>query len=207
MPVVKFMPLRPVAEQEPPALHARAMDNLRFIRETMESAASFTAVSGWGLCVIGLTAFAACYLAVRAEGRGTWLKIWIAEAILSLLISVVAMSRKARAAQQPLLSKPGRKLLFNLAPPLFVGALLTIVLSRYGTVSVIRPMWLLLYGAGVVTGGAFSVRIVPVMGLCFMFVGTLALFSPAAWADAYMAAGFGGLHMIFGLLIARRHGG
>jgi hypothetical protein len=207
MSVVKFMPLRPVAEQEPPALHARAMDNLRFIRETMESAASFTAVSGWGLCVIGLTAFAACYLAVRAEGRGTWLKIWIAEAILSLLISVVAMSRKARAAQQPLLSKPGRKLLFNLAPPLFVGALLTIVLSRYGTVSVIRPMWLLLYGAGVVTGGAFSVRIVPVMGLCFMFVGTLALFSPAAWADAYMAAGFGGLHMIFGLLIARRHGG
>ena len=192
---------------EPPALHARAMDNLRFIRETMENAASFTAVSGWGLFVVGLTALAACYLAVRATGRGDWIKIWIAEAVLSLLISVVAMSRKARAARQPLLSKPGRKLLFNLTPPLFVGALLTKVLSRYGTVSVIRPMWLLLYGAGVVTGGAFSVRIVPVMGLCFMLAGTLALFSPAAWADAYMAAGFGGLHLIFGLLIARRHGG
>lgn len=199
---------RPVEEMdEPPALHARAMDNLRFIRETMENAASFTAVSGWGLCAVGLTAFAACYLAVRATARGAWIKIWIAEAVLSLLISVVAMSRKARAARQPLLSKPGRKLLFNLTPPLFVGALLTVVLSRYGTVSVIRPMWLLLYGAGVVTGGAFSVRIVPVMGLCFMLTGTLALFSPAAWADAYMAAGFGGLHVVFGLLIARRHGG
>jgi len=208
MTVVKFTRLRPVENtEEPPALHARAMDNLRFIRETMENAASFTAVSGWGLCAVGLTALAACYLAVQAAGRGTWIKIWIAEAMLSLLISVVAMSRKARAAQQPLLSKPGRKLLFNLAPPLFVGALLTIVLARYGTVSVIRPMWLLLYGAGVVTGGAFSVRIVPVMGLCFMLTGTLALFSPAAWADAYMAAGFGGLHLIFGLLIARKHGG
>jgi hypothetical protein len=200
--------VRPVEEtDEPPALHARAMDNLRFIRETMENAASFTAVSGWGLFVVGLTALAACYLAVRATARGAWIKIWIAEAVLSLLISVVAMSRKARAARQPLLSKPGRKLLFNLTPPLFVGALLTVVLSRYGTVSVIRPMWLLLYGAGVVTGGAFSVRIVPVMGLCFMLTGTLALFSPAAWADMYMAAGFGGLHIVFGWLIARRHGG
>lgn len=208
MSVVKFMRLqRAVEKTEPPALHARAMDNLRFIRETMESAASFTAVSGWGLCAVGLTALAACYLAVRATARGAWIKIWIAEAVLSLLISAVAMSRKARAARQPLLSKPGRKLLFNLAPPLFVGALLTVVLSRYGTVSVIRPVWLLLYGAGVVTGGAFSVRIVPVMGLCFMLTGTLALFSPAAWADTYMAAGFGGLHIIFGLLIARKHGG
>ncbi|HEY0099591.1 MAG TPA: hypothetical protein VGB76_11635 [Pyrinomonadaceae bacterium] len=200
--------VRPVEEtEEPPALHARAMDNLRFIRETMENAASFTAVSGWGLCAVGLTAFVACYLAVRATERGAWIKIWIAEAVLSLFISVLAMSRKARAARQPLLSKPGRKLLFNLTPPFFVGALLTIVLSRYGTVRVIPAMWLLLYGAGVVTGGAFSVRIVPVMGLCFMLVGTLALFSPAAWADAYMAAGFGGLHVVFGLLIARRHGG
>ena len=206
MSVVNIKHLRQV-EEEPPALHARAMDNLRFIRETMENAASFTAVSGWGLCVVGLTAFAACYLAVRATARGAWIKIWIAEAVLSVLISVLAMSRKARAARLPLLSKPGRKLLFNLTPPLFVGALLTVVLSRYGTVSVIRPMWLLLYGAGVVTGGAFSVRIVPVMGLCFMLTGTFALFSPAVWADAYMAAGFGGLHVIFGLLIARRHGG
>ncbi|HEV2802416.1 MAG TPA: hypothetical protein VGW12_18235 [Pyrinomonadaceae bacterium] len=207
MSVVKLTRPRPVEESEPPALHARAMDNLRFIRETMESAASFTAVSGWGLCAVGLTALVACYSAVRATGRGTWLRIWVAEAVVSVLIMVWAMRRKARAASQPLLSKPGRKLLFNLAPPLVVGALLTVVLSRYGTVNVIRPVWLLLYGAGVVTGGAFSVKSVPVMGLCFMLLGTLALFSPAAWADAYMAAGFGGLHLVFGVIIARRHGG
>ena len=132
---------------------------------------------------------------------------WIAEAVLSLLISGWAMSRKARAAEMPLLSGPGRKVALSLSPPITVGALLTVVLYRAGLVSVIPGMWLLLYGTGVVAGGAFSVRIVPVMGICFMLVGAIALFCPAAWGDYFMAAGFGGLHIIFGAIIARRHGG
>jgi len=207
MTAVKFTHLRPVEEQEPPALHARAMDNLRFIRETMESAASFTAVSGWGQCAIGLTALAAAALAARQTGARAWLLVWFVEAVISLVISGWAMRRKARAARTPLLSRPGRKLALNFAPPAFVGALLTVALFRAGFVNVIPAMWLLLYGAGVVTGGAFSVKIVPVMGLCFMFLGTVALGAPAAWGNAFLAAGFGGLHLVFGVIIARRHGG
>jgi hypothetical protein len=197
---------------EPPALHARAMDNLRFIRETMERAASFTAVSGWGQCAIGLTALVAAYAAAH-ESRpaevvtGNWIKIWLAAAFVSLLISGGTMWLKARAAQTQLMSRPGRKLLLNFAPPAVVGALLTLALGRAGAPELIPAVWLLLYGAGVVTGGAFSVQIVPVMGLSFMLVGALALVSPATWTNALMAAGFGGLHVIFGVLIARRHGG
>ncbi|HZG54195.1 MAG TPA: hypothetical protein VEZ40_18985 [Pyrinomonadaceae bacterium] len=207
MTVVKLTRLRPVEEPEPPALHARAMDNLRFIRETMESAASFTAVSGWGQCAIGLTALGAAALAARQTQGRVWLLVWFVEAIVSLVISGWTMQRKARAAQTPLLSRPGRKLALNFAPPAFVGALLTVALFRAGLVSVIPATWLLLYGAGVVTGGAFSVKIVPVMGLSFMLLGTIALFSPAGWGNAFLAAGFGGLHLIFGVIIARRHGG
>jgi hypothetical protein len=207
MTVAKLTRLSPVEEQEPPALHARAMDNLRFIRETMESAASFTAVSGWGQCAIGLTALGAAALAARQRTARAWLLVWIVEAVVSLAISGWTMQRKARAARMPLLSRPGRKLALNFAPPAFVGALLTIALFRADFVSVIPAMWLLLYGAGIVTGGAFSVKIVPVMGLCFMFLGTIALASPAAWGNAFLAAGFGGLHLVFGVIIARRHGG
>jgi hypothetical protein len=199
--------LRPRAEEEPPALHARAMDNLRFIRETMERASSFTAVSGWGQVAIGVTAAGAALVASQQETIQAWLAVWVVEAILSLLISVGAMTRKAHAAGTALLSGPGRKVVFSLSPPIVVGALLTVVLYRAGLTGAIPGVWLLLYGTGVVTGGMFSVGIVPVMGLCFMFTGAVALFCPSSWGNYFMAGGFGLLHVIFGVVIARKHGG
>jgi hypothetical protein len=206
--VASIHPIRPELQRPPaPALHERAMDNLRYIRETMESASSFTAVSGFGEVAIGLTALAAAFLASHAPEVRLWLIIWLGEAALSLVIAGGAMFRKARAAGSPILYGPGRKFALSFSPPMLVGALLTAVLYRAGLVSPVPGIWLTLYGTGVVTGGAFSVRIVPVMGLCFMIVGAIALFCPFAWANYLMGAGFGGLHVVFGLIIARRYGG
>jgi hypothetical protein len=193
--------------EEPPALHDRAMDNLRFIRETMERASSFTAVPGWGGVLMGATALAASFVAAQQTSRNLWLGTWVVEALLALVVGGWAMDRKARRAETPVLSGPGRKFALSYSPPILVGVLLTAVLLRAGMVSALPGMWLLLYGTGVVTGGAFSVKIVPVMGLCFMLLGAVALFAPAAWGNYLMAAGFGGLHIIFGIIIARRHGG
>jgi len=192
---------------QPPALHDRAMDNLRYIRETMERASAFTAVPGWGQVAIGVTALAAAYVAARQPTARAWLGAWLAEAIISLLIAGWLMDRKARALGAPLLSGPGRKVAFSLSPPMIVGALLTVVMFRSGLNRAIPGMWLLLYGTGVVTGGMFSVSVVPVMGLCFMALGALALFAPGEWGNWLMAAGFGGLHIIFGSIIARKYGG
>ncbi|HVS20523.1 MAG TPA: hypothetical protein VHD88_01680 [Pyrinomonadaceae bacterium] len=193
--------------EQPPALHDRAMDNLRFIRETMERASAFTAVPGWGQVAIGVTALAATYLAAHQATAKGWLGTWLVEAIISLLIAGWSLDRKARATETPLLSGPGRKVAFSLSPPMIVGALLTIVLFRAGLMSAIPGMWLLLYGTGVVTGGMYSVGIVPVMGLCFMVLGGAGLFARTAWGNWLMAAGFGGLHIVFGVIIARKHGG
>lgn len=194
------------APDPPAALHERAMDNLRYIRETMERASAFTGISGWGQVTIGLTAFVAAFIAAQQATFKAWLAVWIAEAIVSLLIAGWSMDRKARAVQMPLLSGPGRKVAFSLSPPIVVGGLLTVVLYRAGLTDAIPGVWLLLYGTGVVTGGMFSVRIVPIMGLCFMGLGAATLFMPA-YANWLLGAGFGGFHVIFGVIIARRYGG
>lgn len=192
---------------EAPALHDRAMDNLRYIRETMEGASAFTAVPGWGGVAMGVTALLTAALASRRLEEGSWLAIWIAEALLSCAIASWAVFRKAGRAAVPPLSKPGRKFALSFSPPMIAGLLMTIAMYRAGMAGMLPGAWLLLYGAAVTNAGAFSVRVVPAMGLCFMLCGACALFSPAGWGNGYMAAGFGGLHILFGLVIARRHGG
>jgi len=191
----------------PPALHDRAIDNLRYIRETMERASAFTAVPGWGQVAIGVSAIAAAYVAAHQATPRAWLGVWLAEAIISLLIAGWLMDRKARKLGVPLFSGPGRKVVFSLSPPMVVGALLTVVLFRAGMINAIPGMWLLLYGTGVITGGMFSVSVVPVMGICFMVIGAAGLFMPMLSGDWLMAAGFGGLHVVFGTIIARKYGG
>jgi hypothetical protein len=206
VPVTHVRPLRPLPP-ETAALHTHAMDNLRFIRETMERATAFTAVSGWGLFIVGCTAVAAAFLAARISDPNVWLTLWLAEALLSLAIAGGASLRKSRASKLPLFSMPGKRFALSFSPPMIVGALLTAVLFRAGLHNAFPGTWMLLYGTGIVTGGAFSVRVVPVMGLCFMAEGAAALFLPSNWENILMAAGFGGLHIIFGIIIARRYGG
>jgi hypothetical protein len=191
---------------QPVALHDRAMDNLRFIRETMERSGSFTAVSGWAGVAMGVVAIAAAWFA-RGRAEAVWMTIWLATAAASFGIAVVGMILKSRAADQPLVSGPGRKFASSFAPPILVGGLLTVALYLNGQTELLPGVWLLLYGTAVVTGGAHSVRIIPLTGIAFLLLGGAALFAPPGWGDLFMGAGFGGLHVVFGFLIARRHGG
>jgi hypothetical protein len=203
----KVLPIRDEPRTEPPALHARAMDNLAFIRSTMESAGAFTAVSGWGLVMVGFLAVAASFIAAAQPTPARWLDVWLALAAAGIVVQLWAMLAKARASGVALLSGPGRKFVLAVSPPLLAGAVLTIVLQRAGMAAVLPGLWLLLYGAAVAAGGAFSVEIVPVMGLCFLAAGALALFTPLAWNDWILAIAFGGFHIAFGIPIARRYGG
>jgi hypothetical protein len=191
----------------PLALDDRARDNLRFIRETMERAGSFTAVSGWGGVAMGITAIGAAVIASRQSSPLEWLMTWISEATIAIAIAGWTTVSKARDSGTSLFSGPGRRFVYSFAPPLFAGGVLTLLLVRLGFTGVISGVWLLLYGTGVVTGGAFSIRIVPLMGLCFMVLGTVALFCPWSWGNLFLAAGFGGLHVVFGAVIARKYGG
>ena len=194
-------------ERQPVALHDRAMDNLRYIRETMERSASFTSVSGMGGVATGLIALGAAAAAARVGTQAAWLGMWLAAAALSFAVSLALMARKSREEGLSLLSGPARRFAWSMIPALLAGAVLTAALARAGLFDLLPATWLLLYGASVVAGGSHSVRPVPLMGAGFMVAGALAAVSPPTWGNAYMAAAFGALHIVFGIVIWRKHGG
>jgi hypothetical protein len=194
-------------EQGPPALHDRAIDNLTFIRQAMERAGSFTAVSGTGIVVIGLIAVIAGLLADRQAAATAWFAVWIGAAVAAVVIELTLTARKARALGLPIDSGPGRKFALAFTPTLVAGAILTAAVTTAAPRDLLVGMWLLLYGAGVTAGGALSVPVVPVMGVSFMVAGGIALWLPPSLANWMMIAGFGLLHIVFGSFIARRYGG
>ena len=193
--------------RSPVALDEHAAGHLAYIRDTMARASSFTAVPGWGGVAMGLTAIPASLIATRQLTPRAWFAVWITEGALASTIGLVATIRKSRAAGQSLASGPGRQFAFSFLPPLAVAAILTPVFYRAALFDRLPALWLLLYGTAVITGGAFSVRIVPLMGLGLLLLGLLALVAPPGWGDGFMALGFGVLQIIFGIAIARRYGG
>jgi len=194
-------------ETEPVQLGDRAIDNLKFIRETMERSTHFTAVPGYGGMLMGVTAVVAAYIAQQQPYLRDWLIVWLTEAGLAFAIGLLAMWQKTKIAKTSLLSVPARKFAFGFVPPLLCGVAITLGLWRFEHYEMMSGVWILLYGAAVVTGGAFSVRIVPVMGWIFMAVGALAFALPASYGNILMGATFGLLHIVFGAIIARRYGG
>lgn len=192
---------------EAPELSSRAVEDVRYIRRTMERAGLFTAVPGAGGVAMGLIGLSASVLASRQDSFEGWLLTWLAAAVLAIAVGLVTMIRKAKRADLALARGPGLRFALSLAPPLVAGIALTAALYTASQVQLLPGTWLVLYGAATITGGAFSVRVVPVMGTCFMLLGVAALFAPQGFGDWFLAAGFGGLQIVFGLIIMRRHGG
>jgi hypothetical protein len=191
----------------PIGLEQRAAADLEFIRETIGNAASFTALSGLGFVLVGLGALVAGALAQSQPEALDRVLIWLLDAAASVAIGFATTARKARRAEQPLLSGPFRKFARSFAPAIVVGAILTALLVRDQAFGYLPCLWLLCYGAGLAASGSLSVRVVPAMGGSFMALGAVAAVAPPAWGNALLLLGFGGLHLGFGAVIARSHGG
>ena len=193
---------------EPPvSLQGHALDNLQFIRDAMTRAGRFTAIPGWGGVAMGVSAFGTAAAASRADSPAHWTFWWLGDAVLAIAIAMAGISRKAKRLQTSLLAAPAKRFALAYIPPVLAGAVLTIVFIQNGLTARLPGCWLLLYGVAITAGGTLSVRVIPIMGVLFMVLGTAAFAAPAAYGDAFMAAGFGGLHIIFGLIIARNYGG
>jgi hypothetical protein len=191
----------------PEPMSGRAADNLRFIRQAMERTTTFTSIPGKGGVAMGVIALGASVVAAWQPSADRWLLIWIAAAATAAVIGLFAMSHKARLGGVTLTGATARRFAMGMAAPFVAGAAITYELWAVRNFTVMAPSWLLLYGAGVLTGGIFSVPVVRAIGVCFMALGIAAIATPPEWGNVWLAVGFGGLHVTFGLYIARNHGG
>ena len=190
-----------------PSFGEHAEESLRFIRQTMERSATFTAVPGLGGAGMGVIGVAASLLAAVQPSAERWLVVWLVAAAIALSLGVIAMWRKAARSGAPLAGAVGRRFAMSLAAPLVAGAALTWGVWTQGDRALLPAVWLLLYGTGVLTGSVFSVATVRYVGLTFMALGVTALVAPPSWGNALLGIGFGGLQLVSGLYIARKHGG
>lgn len=183
-----------------------AEDNLRYIREAMERAGSFTSIPGWGGFIIGLTAIVTAIIAAPLDPQ-RWLAAWLIDAVVAAVIGAITVALKGRRAGTSFTSVASRRFFTAYGAPLIAGAIITLALWRAGAYAAMPAVWLLLYGTAFVSSGAFSIRVIPILGICFMLFGVAAALVPFAAANVLLGAGFGGLHVVFGVLIARRFGG
>lgn len=193
----------------PSALRDHAVDNLRYIRDAMERATAFTSIPGWGGFIIGVTALTTTAVTEPMTARNPhhWLEAWLVEAVVAVVVGAVTMWRKGRIAGTPLTTGTARRFFISYFAPLIAGAILTVAVARGGVFQPLPSIWLLLYGAAFVSSGAFSVRVIQLMGVCFMLLGAFAAFVPLSVGNLLLGAGFGALHIIFGLIIVRNYGG
>jgi hypothetical protein len=195
---------RPHSRSRP--LPLRALDDLRYIRETMERSAAFTASPGWGQFLMGVTALAAAGIASRQSTPTRWLSVWLMEAVVAVAIALPATQLKAHRTGLALTSGPSRKFALGFLPSIAAAVLLTVALVRAQEFSLLPGVWLLLYGTAVVSAATFSIPVLRGMGLGFLLGGALALYHPS-WGNLLMATAFGWLHVVFGAWIGVKHGG
>jgi hypothetical protein len=189
------------------AMHERAAESIEFIRETMVRSASFTAVPGQGGVAMGAIGVVAAVMASRTTSWETWLATWLIAAIVASPIGLTATIVKARRHHVALWSASGRRFMQGFLPAIVAGAALTLALVRAGQIELLAPMWLLLYGAGILAGATASISVLTWVGALFMLLGAGAVATVGQWADVWLGAGFGGLQIVFGIIITRKHGG
>lgn len=188
-------------------IDAGAAENLRYIRRTIEAANTFTMVPGKGCLVMGAAGLGAAVLELLPATAPYWLPIWLTAAVFSVAAALFFMELKARSQGLSLRRAVASKFFLTLAPGFVVGAVLTAALLDTAGRDVIAGVWLLNYGASLGTCGVFSIPAVLITGGAFMCLGAITLVAPPAWAPAMLALGFGGLHILLGIVILKEHGG
>lgn len=173
-------------------LDSHAAATLRYIRASMESALSLAVPGSTGIAS-GIVGVAATIVSSIPALRPYWLIVWLLAAVVAAIAGGTLLFRQA----------PIRRFAMGLVPSLFAGAVMTAVLWSSGNVQAIAGTWLLLYGCGLIAASTATGKSIGILGAAFVIAGLLALILPDSLQIPMLGIGFGGLHIVFGLLVRR----
>jgi len=183
-------------------IDSHAAATLRYIRDSMEGAASFVVPGSAGIAlgVIGLLSAA---LSSAPSLHEHWLQIWLLAALAAAAVGGVLLVRESSLRGLRLIGTPIRKFALCLIPSLAAGLIMTAVHWSYGNLHAIPGTWLLFYGCALISASTVTTRTIGLLGASFALLGVLALLLPGSAQIFMLGTGFGGLHIVFGILIGR----
>ena len=184
-------------------IDSHAVATLRYIRASMDAAAS-VAVPGSAGIAMGSIGVLATVASSTPGLREYWLGVWLMAAALGGGVGFALMTRPASLRGLSLYGTPLRKFALGLFPALLGGAVMTAVHWTNGNMHAIPGTWLLFYGCALISASVSATRMIAVMGASFVLVGLVALLAPERAQMLLLGAGFGGLHVLFGVLIGRK---
>jgi hypothetical protein len=183
-------------------LDAHAAATLRYIRASMEAAAG-VAIPGSAGIVMGIVGLAAATICLLPALREHWHFVWLSAAPVAASAGTMLLARPASLLSFTARGTAGRKLALCLLPSLFAGAAMTAVLWSGDRMDAVPGTWLLLYGCALISASVPTTTLVAWMGLSFVGLGIAALFAPFVLQMILLGLGFGGLHILFGILMSR----
>jgi hypothetical protein len=187
-------------------LDSHAAATLRYIRASMEGAVSL-AVPGSAGIALGVLAFITAAISSAPGLSDYWLGIWLGASLIGAGVGGTLVVRESSLRSLRLIGTPLRKFVLCLTPSLFAAVIMTAVLWSSGDLHAIPGTWLLLYGCALITASSATTRTIGVLGGCFALLGLIAFLLPDRLQILMLAAGFGGLHIVFGFVIGRANHG
>jgi len=183
-------------------LDAHAAATLRYIRASMDAAARVSIPGSAGI-VMGIIGVAAAAISLAPPFKQHWHLVWLSAAPVAASAGGLLLTRPASLLSFTASGTAGRKLAFCLLPSLFAGAAMTLVLWSGDRMNAVPGTWLLLYGCALISASVPTTALVAWMGICFVGLGIAALFAPFVPQMILLGLGFGGLHIVFGILMGR----
>jgi hypothetical protein len=183
-------------------IDSHAVATLRYIRASMDAAAS-VAVPGSAGIAMGSIGVLATVASSTPGLREYWLGVWLMAAAIGGGVGFALMTRPASLRGLSLTGTPLRKFALGLFPALLGGAVMTAVHWTGGNMHAIPGTWLLFYGCALISASVSATRMIALMGASFVLLGLVALLAPERAQMLLLGAGFGGLHVLFGVLIGR----